>query len=127
MHEMPRLKPSPPHQVMKVFKRKDANTTSTSNDFTYFGRSLIGEVMLIGATATHLNDYFLGNIFKFQNLFKSILKTCTILLSFVLKIYPKYVIFQIFQIHLQIFLLLKSRSSGYMNIALLLKVQMVIK
>jgi hypothetical protein len=32
---------------MEVFKRKDANTTSTSNDFTYFGRSLKGEVMLI--------------------------------------------------------------------------------
>jgi hypothetical protein len=63
MHEMARLKPSPPHQVMEVLKRKDANTISTSNDFTYFGRLLKGEVMLIGAIAAHLNDYFLGNIF----------------------------------------------------------------
>ncbi len=45
---------------MEVLKKKDANTTSTSNDFTYFGRSLKGEVMLIGGTATHLNDYFWG-------------------------------------------------------------------
>jgi hypothetical protein len=62
MHEMARLKLSPPHQVMEVFKRKDANTTSTSNDYTYFRRSLKGEVVLIRATGAHLDDYFFGNI-----------------------------------------------------------------
>jgi hypothetical protein len=34
MHEITKLKPSPPHQLMEVLNRKDANTTSTSNDFS---------------------------------------------------------------------------------------------
>jgi len=37
MHEIVRLKPRPPHQVMEVFNRKDANITSTSNNFTLNG------------------------------------------------------------------------------------------
>jgi hypothetical protein len=105
MHEMARLKPSPPHLVMEVFKRMDANTTSTSNDFTYFGRSLKGEVMLIGTTTTHLDDYFWGNILGIsleknsKNHFKSFFNYI-IFLSFVLKICQNYVTFKIFQIHL---------------------------
>jgi hypothetical protein len=133
MHEMARLKPSPPNQIMKAFKRKDANTTSTSNDFTYFGRSIKGEAMLIKAIAAHLDDYFLGNILGivlekiFKKSFLVFLKNCTIFLKFVLKICQKYVIFKNFQIHLQVLLLFKNTSNGCMDITLLLKVQMVIK
>jgi len=94
---------------------------------------LKGEVMLIRAIAADLDDYFLGNILEMfleknsKKISKHFLKDCTILFRFLLNICQKYVIFKIFQIHLQVLLLLKSTSSGYMDITLLLKVQMVIK
>ncbi len=78
--------------------------------------------MLIGATATHLGNYFSGILLEysqkvFKKIFINILKfLCAILLRFVLKICQKYVIFKV----LQVFLLLKS--SGYMDITLVLKV-----
>jgi len=54
------------------------------------------------------------NIFEksFQNnLLKYILKNFTICLMFVLKKIQKYIIFKVFQFHLQVFLLFKN--SGY--------------
>jgi hypothetical protein len=84
--------------------------------------------MLIGVIVAHLGDYFkeyFENIFEkvFFNLI--IFKNCTILLRFVLKNCQKYVIFKVFQVHLQVLLLFKK--SSYMDITLLLKVQMSMK
>jgi hypothetical protein len=47
------------------------------------------------------------------------------LLRFVLKFCQKYVIFKAFQVHLQVFLLLKN--SGYKSFDIILKVQMLMK
>jgi hypothetical protein len=49
----------------------------------------------------------------------------TILLRFVLKICQKYVIFKVFQIHLQVLLLLKN--IGYKSFYIFLKVQIFLK
>jgi hypothetical protein len=75
----------------------------------------LGANKLIRAIGAPLSD-FLGeyswNIPK--NLHKSSMfkkNLCIILLRFVLKICQKYVIFKVFQVHLQVLLLLKS--SGY--------------
>jgi hypothetical protein len=78
--------------------------------------------MLIGAIVAHLSD-FLGGISSKKKIIKIFL--CTILLSFLLKICQRYVIFKIFQVHLQV--LLSLQNNGYMDITLLLKVQMLMK
>jgi hypothetical protein len=73
---------------------------------------------LIRATDDPLGDYFSKNILGifskkvFKKIFKNLKKIlCTILVRFVLKICQKYVIFKVFQVHLQVLLLFKK--SGY--------------
>jgi hypothetical protein len=63
--------------------------------------------------------------FLIQKTFFNFLKICIILLRFMLKICTKYVVFKVFQVHLQILSLLKN--NGYIDITLLLKVQMLMK
>jgi len=64
---------------------------------------------LIRAIVAPLGDCFLGNSFGilskkvFKKIFKFSLKNlCIILLRFVLKICQEYVIFKVFQVHLQL-------------------------
>jgi hypothetical protein len=72
---------------------------------------------LIGAIVAPLGDCFLGNKLGIvsKKIFKKIFKLkkinlCIILLRFVLIFFQEYVIFKVFQIHLQVFLLLKSNG-----------------
>ncbi len=69
-------------------------------------------------------EIFLEKVFKlfWKNIYKIF---SSILLRFVLEICQKYVIFQVFQIHLQVLLLFEN--NGYIDITLLLKVQMLMK
>jgi len=75
----------------------------------------------------HLGDFF-GRIFLkyfWEKSSKKIvnfkIKILLFLLSFLFKTFQKYVIFKVFQVHLLF------KSNGYMNITLLLKVQMLMK
>jgi len=72
---------------------------------------------LIGAIVAPLGDCLLGNklgiVSKqiFKQIFNFLKKNlCIILLRFVLKICEEYVIFKVFQIHLQVFLLLENNG-----------------
>jgi hypothetical protein len=82
---------------------------------------------LIGVIVAPLGDCFLGNSFGilFKKVFKTILNIkkiiCRILLRFVLKNCQEYVIFKVFQVHLQ----LKKMVAGLFT--LFLKVQILMK
>jgi hypothetical protein len=71
----------------------------------------MGVNRLIGATSTPLSDFFREYFWNiYISLFKYFLQYCTILLRFVLKTFHKYVIFNVFQVHLQVLLLFKSNG-----------------
>jgi hypothetical protein len=87
----------------------------------------VGANGLIGATSTPLGDFSLGDILGifskkslklFKNLFALFVKLCVENL-------PKNVIFKVFQVHLQLLLLLKVMVTSFFT--LLLKVQMLMK
>jgi hypothetical protein len=78
--------------------------------------------MLIGAIVAHLGDFIWG-IYSQKNIL--IKKKVYYFVKFMLKTFHKYVIFKFFQIHLQVLLLVQN--NGYMDITLLLKVQMLMK
>jgi hypothetical protein len=70
----------------------------------------MGANMLIGAIGAPLDDYFLSNILGIfsEKIFKTIVKNITffgtIWLRFVLIFFQKFVIFKVFQVHLQVLL-----------------------
>jgi hypothetical protein len=89
---------------------------SNNLDFWYIILLNFGANKLIETIGAPLGDFLLGNILEIfsKKTLKNLLKSfCAILLRFLLKICQKYVIFKVFQVHLQVLLLLKNNRYKY--------------